>query len=275
MEASGHTPLHGRSKSRPCDMRYDVIVVGAGPAGSTAARECADRGLAALLLDKAEFPRDKPCGGAVTINAARLLPFDLGPVVEREVSSMCISLRRGQEFTRYSPAHLVLLTQRSRLDTFLVERAIESAVTFRQRAPVREVLRYPSHVVVRAGRESFEGSTLVAADGANGMTAKLSGLAVNICDGIALEGNITPPNGFPEKWEQAIGIDLGDLPGGYGWIFPKGDHLNIGIGGWRYVAPKLRERLDGLVDSYGYDPKDLWGLRGLPPADSISGLGVR
>ena len=67
-------------------MRYDVIVVGTGPAGSTAAREAAERGLSVLLLDKAEFPRDKPCGGGVNVRAARLLPFDLAPVVERVVS---------------------------------------------------------------------------------------------------------------------------------------------------------------------------------------------
>jgi flavin-dependent dehydrogenase len=55
--------------------RFDVLVVGAGPAGSTAARECADRGLSTALLDRAEFPRDKPCGGGVTARAAALLPL--------------------------------------------------------------------------------------------------------------------------------------------------------------------------------------------------------
>ncbi|MGH2403358.1 MAG: FAD-dependent oxidoreductase, partial [bacterium] len=74
-------------------MRYDVIVVGAGPAGSTAARECAARGLRVLLLDRASFPRDKPCGGGVNVRAARLLPFDLGPVVERVATGVRFSLR--------------------------------------------------------------------------------------------------------------------------------------------------------------------------------------
>ena len=69
-------------------MRYDVIVVGAGPAGSTTARECAARGLSVILLDRAEFPRDKPCGGAVTVRALELLPFDIIPVVERAISSV-------------------------------------------------------------------------------------------------------------------------------------------------------------------------------------------
>ena len=74
-------------------MKYDVIVIGAGPAGSTAARECAERGLSVLLLEKEEFPRDKPCGGGVTIRAAKLLPFDLQPVIDRSICGIHLSHR--------------------------------------------------------------------------------------------------------------------------------------------------------------------------------------
>ena len=243
-------------------MRYDVIVVGAGPAGSTTARECASRGLSVLALDKAEFPRDKPCGGAVTVRAAGLLPFDISPVVERVISGLHLTLRQSRGFTRYSSHDLVYLTQRSVLDTFLMERAVESGVRLRERASIQEVQRHPSHVVVRTNGETFEGRTLVAADGANGRTAKLSGIDVKFWQQVALEGNITPANGVPEEWQDVLGLELGSMPGGYAWIFPKGDHLNIGLGGWRYVGPTLRERLDRLVRFYGFDPAGLWGVRG-------------
>ncbi len=66
-------------------MTYDAIVVGAGPAGSTAARLLAEGGASVLLLDKHRFPRDKPCGGGVTLRAAALQSVDLSPVVERTV----------------------------------------------------------------------------------------------------------------------------------------------------------------------------------------------
>ena len=65
---------------------YDSIVVGAGPAGSTAARVLAERGARVLLLDRARFPRDKPCGGAVTFAAASEAGVDLSPVIERTVT---------------------------------------------------------------------------------------------------------------------------------------------------------------------------------------------
>ena len=69
-------------------MKYDVIVVGAGPAGSTTARECAARGLSVLMLDRAEFPRDKPCGGGITVRASRMLPFSIGPAVELAINDV-------------------------------------------------------------------------------------------------------------------------------------------------------------------------------------------
>ena len=243
-------------------MRYDVIVVGAGPAGSTAARECASRGLSTLLIDKTEFPRDKPCGGGVTVRAAKLLPFDIDPVVERSALGMHFSVRHSNGFTRRTPRVISYFTQRRRFDAFLVERAVDAGVALRQRSPVRDVRRDNGHVVVGTADGTFEGYALVAADGANGPTSRMAGLDVRLTHGIALEGNITPPGEFPREWEDTLGFDVGTMPGGYGWLFPKGDHLNIGLGGWKYVGPALRARLDDLVRSYGFDPADLWGVRG-------------
>ena len=214
------------------------------------------------MLDRAEFPRDKPCGGGVTVRAADLLGLDLSPVVERVIYGTRFSERRGRSFLRTYPEKITYLTQRRYLDTFLAERAVEAGVVFRQREPVRGVERYSNHVVVRSNGHVHEGRTLVAADGANGPTAKLAGLDVKLLHGIALEGNITPANGIPQEWEQTLGFDLGGLPGGYGWLFPKADHVNIGLGGWRYIGPSLRKRLDELVRFYGFDPSQLWGLKG-------------
>ena len=243
-------------------MRYDVIVVGAGPAGSTAARECASLGLDVLIVDKAEFPRDKPCGGGVTWRASELLPFDLTPVIERMIFGINVSVRRSKGFTRRSPQTITFLTQRSHLDAFLLEKAVEAGAVLREGSPVQGIERFEDHVVVRTSGEVFEGRALVAADGANGPTSRMAGVDVQPVHDLALEGNITPKGEFPKEWEDVLGLDFGSPPGGYGWIFPKGDHLNIGIGGWNYLGPSLRARLKHLVRFYGYDPEEMWGLRG-------------
>lgn len=255
-------------------MRYDVLVAGAGPAGSTVARECASRGLSVLVLDKAEFPRDKPCGGGVTWRASELLPFDLMPVVERVIFGITMSVRRKKSFTRRSPQTITFLTQRARFDAFLLQKAVEAGAVLREGTPVHGVERFPDHVVVRSRGETFEARALVAADGANGPTARMAGVDAHLVQGIAIEGNITPRNGFPKEWEDVLGLDFGSPPGGYGWIFPKEDHLNIGIGGWKYTGPTLRDKLKQLARYYGYDPAEMWGVRGhhLPLLQSTRSL---
>lgn len=245
-------------------MRYDVLVVGAGPAGSTAARECAARGLSVMILDRAEFPRDKPCGGGVNVRAAQLISFDLEEVVERVVTGMRVSIKQGESYVRHAAGPLTYMTQRRRLDALLLHHAVDAGAVLRERAPVREVERYTTHVAVRSGRERFEGRSLVVADGANGRTAALAGITVRRSMWIAYEGNVDVKGRYPEAWTNTFGVDVGSYPGGYGWLFPKGDHVNIGIGGEWSMGPSLRKRLELLTRYYGFCPEDMRGVRGHP-----------
>src|SRR3989338_8100110 len=113
-------------------METEVIVVGAGPAGGTAAREIAARGASVLLLERARFPRDKPCGGGVTIRCTAMLPFSIDPVVEDVVTGARLRIRDGRDIERDGGGRtLSYMTQRRRLDAFLVERAQERGVDFR------------------------------------------------------------------------------------------------------------------------------------------------
>src|ERR1044072_6314565 len=102
---------------------FDVIVAGGGPAGSTAAFHLARAGARVALFDRARFPRDKPCGGGITARAFAQAPVDISPVVEQEVSRVRFSFRLGASFDYSYPKTLVYMTQRLRLDAFLLEAA--------------------------------------------------------------------------------------------------------------------------------------------------------
>jgi geranylgeranyl reductase family protein len=237
---------------------YDAIVVGAGPAGSTAAYRLAAAGASVLLLDKARFPRDKPCGGGVTIRALKLLPFGIDPVVEGVVDRFELRLGHRRGFSRQAPEPLALMTQRRRLDAYLAEQAAQAGARFRDGVRV---------TAVRRGAVDVEGEThtatvIVGADGANGVTARSLSLPVDREHGVALEGNLGHELLEPERYARRLVLEFGTVPGGYGWVFPKGDHVNFGVGGWETEGPRLRAHLARLCAVHGVDPAALTDVRG-------------
>lgn len=241
--------------------RYDAIVVGAGPAGSTCAYRLAAAGASVLVLDRARFPRDKPCGGGVTGRAARLLPFSIAPVVEDTVASVRMRLRYGSWFERGEGEPLVLMTQRIRLDAFLAEQAAAAGAELRDGVKVDAVEAHPDRIEVTAGGERLQAETLVGADGANGVCARRLGLGGNTEVGVALEGNV-PYELLGEGYRGLAVLELGIVPGGYGWVFPKGDHANLGVGGWGSEGPRLRGHLEALCAAHGVAAADLVSVRG-------------
>jgi geranylgeranyl reductase family protein len=242
--------------------RYDAIVVGAGPAGSTAARKLALGGARVLLLDKAPFPRDKPCGGGVTFRADEANDLDLAPVTEREIYGVRVSAAMKRRFDRTSPNILARMTQRSRLDAYLAEQAAAAGADFRDGHGAREIDVSATRAVVRANGDVYEARVLVGADGVNGAASRALGLAPAGEHAVALEANYPLDDALGREWERFIALDLGGIPGGYGWVFPKGDHLNVGVGGWTSVGPTLRARLSEYCRFYGFDESRLFGHRG-------------
>ena len=247
-------------------MNVDVVVVGAGPGGSTAAREIAVRGASVVLLDRARFPRDKPCGGAVSMRCAELLPFDLSPIVEHVVTGAQLRLRSGASVARDFDGVLTYMTRRSRFDHFLVERAREAGVDFRDGRTVDRVERlYDGGYHITAGGETYSVRALVGADGANGVVATALGFERPPDGAIAIEANIAyrHGDGAPQWLDGRVALQLGSMPGGYGWVFPKGDHMNVGVGGWTAVTGKqLRGALRELCRAYDLDPEAMFGMRG-------------
>ena len=239
-----------------------MIVVGAGPAGSVTAWRLADRGASVLLLDRARFPRDKPCGGGVTIRAARLLPFSLDPVVEDVVDRVELRLRYRRSFLRVRAQPLVLMTRRRRLDAYLVDRAAAAGVAVHDGVRVTDVRADERGAAVEVGGTWLEADAVVGADGANGVTARSLGLCSEPAHGVALEGNV--PHGLvdADRYRSRIVLELGVVPGGYGWVFPKGDHVNVGVGGWERVGPTLRAHLARLCDAHGISTAQLENVRG-------------
>ena len=260
----GHsgTPPGARHCSLVAVQRFDVLVVGAGPAGSTAAYRLAEAGASVLLADKARFPRDKPCGGGLTMRAVRQLPFSVEPVVEDRASSVRLGLDFNARFERKTERPLVLMTQRSRLDAYLAEHAARAGAEFQDGARVNDLELLDEGVRATVNGHKVAASWLLCADGVNGTSSRAIGLDGDRTYGVALEGNVPYGVVAEDEYRGRLFLELANVPGGYGWVFPKGDHVNVGVGGWEREGPRLRQHLARFCREYGIQESSLENVRG-------------
>jgi geranylgeranyl reductase family protein len=252
--------------------------VGAGPSGSTAAFHLGRAGARVLVLDRAEFPREKPCGGGVTARAFERAPVDITPVVEQVITKLRFSYKLGK-FYEYEylagpsgnePQPLAYMTQRHRLDEFLLNNACEAGAEFRGGVMVRGVEMDREGVRLDVDGEQIEAAVLVGADGANGIVARSVGLQPSAEPQVALEAQFPyPADSIPGEWDHLLALELGSMAGGYGWSFPKADHFNVGCGGYHSEGAKLRQHLYELQNHYRFGALTTRNMKGhrLPTRD--------
>ena len=140
------------------------------------------------------------------------------------------------------------MTQRRRLDAFLLDAAREHGRRGSRGRDGR--VRATS----ASDGERVDGDVVVGADGANGTTARAVGLGERDRPRRRAEGNVAYGDVSRERYERRAVVELADIPGGYGWVFPKGDHVNVGVGGWQSEGPRLREHLRRVCAAHGLEP---------------------
>ena len=209
----------------------DVIIAGAGPAGSVAAFELARQGIRVLILEKTAFPRYKVCGGGLTHKIIKEIPFDISEVIEREIHTVQFSSGFQNVFSRTSPEPLMYCTMRSKLDQFMLEKAVNAGAGVLHLQQVTEVKEESDSVRVVTKERSFHSKLVVGADGPSSIVARSAGLRRSIQLGLAWEAEITTDPGILEQYSDTVFLDWGAFPGGYGWVFPKKDHFSVGVGG--------------------------------------------
>lgn len=222
-------------------MKMDVVIVGAGPAGSSAAYDLASGGIRVLLLDRTGFPRKKVCAGGLTVKARRALPYSIEPVVQRTVFSLAVScrLRRQQVFTGTDPiCHMV---DRPAFDLFCLQKAMAAGADFEIVRRIDSITETREAVTMTTDCGPIHCRYLIGADGAHSRVRLLTGRFAAIRFGFGVEGGVAAlPGNNPE-----MGFDFDRVCGGYGWVFPKKDHLNVGL--YTHRSPARIRRRD-LVD---------------------------
>jgi geranylgeranyl reductase family protein len=230
---------------------FDAIVVGAGPAGSTAARELAAAGARVLVVDRATFPRYKACGGGIPLRTERLLPFPIDAVVEDSVSLLDVAWKGRMRFVRNSGEPFAHMVMRDRFDALLLEHATRAGAEFRPGTTVRTLERNGIVRVVAEGGFEAEADFLVCADGAHSPVGGMAGLGTDIAECAAWEVEVAAPAMKRGAYRGTALIELGYHPWGYAWVFPKAGVLSIGIVLPPAAAGTMKERVNAYLDRLG------------------------
>ncbi len=200
---------------------YDVAVVGAGPAGSSAARAAALAGARVVVLDRAAFPRYKTCGGGLIGPSLAALPGT--PPVRAAITRVSLSLAGERRRTRSVTEPCLQMATRAELDAWLLACAADAGADVRVPCRVLAV----EDDVVRTDQGPLRAAVVIAADGTSSRLAREVGVRLSHVDlGLELELDAGPLVG---EWTDRVHLDWGPIPGSYAWVFPKGDTLTVGV----------------------------------------------
>lgn len=254
---------------------YDVIVVGAGPAGASCARRTAELSLSTLVLERAVFPRPKPCASGLSARALERLGSDVEPIVHQNVDTIRIILGSGVGLRWQGTARVLATTTRRELDALLARLAEEAGARFEFGRSVSSVTPDEHAVSVVVGRERLSARFVVGADGPWSAVRRSIG-APRPRHGGAIYFRVFSRE--PERlapFSGTITFDLTAARRGYGWIFPKRDHLNVGV----YRQGPLASDVRGLLEAFvARRALDSWRREGpyafpVPVAVRPDGLG--
>jgi geranylgeranyl reductase family protein len=227
---------------------YDVIVVGAGPAGATAAYFLGQAGRRVLVLEKARVPRYKTCGGGLSCRVLEQFPFSFEPVVEARVKAVRYDLG-SRSVAVPLPDRTLEMVMRDRFDAHLLAHA---AAEVRTGASVQRVTEGDGSVCVEtADGGAYSASHVIGSDGANSVVARSLGLWRGRRMAAAIEAEVPVPPQVMQRFAETVVFVFGQVRLGYLWIFPKARHLSVGIGALRPRRGELQGTLNRVMKRYG------------------------
>jgi geranylgeranyl reductase family protein len=240
-------------------MFYDVVIVGAGPAGSTAAKILSEKGIRTLLLEKTTFPRDKPCGGGLQMRVLHRFKYlEENNLIDSYSTTFQIhtsTMTHHIDFHHTKPLQAMVL--RKSFDVGLVNLATRSGAVLQCGNTVQDMTNQKHNIrLILSDGTTVESQLIIGADGTWSTIAKKIGMKQE-CNHIGISVYTEYPIGqetIHKLYGHERGVHIHLQPNGlagYGWVFPKKEHVNIGVVEFRQaVNPSMEKK--NLQTSFTY-----------------------
>ena len=228
---------------------YDVIVAGAGPAGASAAYFLGQAGKRVLVLEKEKLPRYKACGGGVSTRFLESqFPFSFDPVVESRVTEMSYTFA-GRTVTIPCEGGGLAMVMREELDAYILSHA---RVDVKDGRTIRRVEESTDKVIVETKNdERYEAAYLIGADGTNSVVAHAVDTQRVRRNFPAIEVEAAVSQDLMEHYRSRPLFIFGKIRWGYLWIFPKAEHLSVGVATLHPQPGQLQATLRKVMAEYG------------------------
>jgi geranylgeranyl reductase family protein len=230
---------------------WDVAVVGGGPAGLAAAHAAAQAGARTIVLERAEHPRYKTCGGGLIGTSLAVAGPRIAVPARDTIDAVTFTRNGRRAFTRRGRRPpLLTMVRRADFDHAWHDAVVQAGATVQQSAHVRAIAQDDrAATITLAGGTEIVAGTVIGADGSAGISSRHVGVTFAQQD-LGLEVELTATERDRRDWRGRVLLDWGPYPGSYGWVFPKDDELTVGVimttGRGAEAKQYLRDFLTGL-----------------------------
>ncbi|GAB6098499.1 geranylgeranyl reductase family protein [Halanaerocella petrolearia] len=229
-------------------MDFEIIIVGGGPAGAYAAYQLAQAGREVLLIEKEKLPRYKACGGAISLKVKDFLTIEeLKPVIEDKISQIRFNYQEQPPISIDFQQPFVYLVMRDKLDYLLIDKAKKAGAKVIDNCSVVDIKDIENKIKVLTENQEFNTQFIIGADGADSLVARKLALHSELKYAVGWEKEIKVT---PKKLKEQTGkiyLDYGAITKGYSWIFPKKDHLSVGIATYKQGLNLKQKLTDYLI----------------------------